>query len=69
MNYQILKFVLGLAEEKAVSEKYGENFKKALAEFAIATKNLMKFFKKKSPSPAGFAARPQPPFRGVSLKK
>ena len=44
MNYQILKFVLGLAEEKAVSEKYGENLKKALAEFAIATKNLMRFF-------------------------
>lgn len=46
MNYQILKFVLGLAEEKtkAVNEVYGENFKKALSEFAVATKNLMKFF-------------------------
>lgn len=46
MNYQILKFVLGLVQEELSNPKYeyGENFKKALAEFALATKNLMRFF-------------------------
>lgn len=46
MNYQILEFVLKLAEEKtkSVNQQYGENFRKALLEFATATKNLMKFF-------------------------
>ena len=45
MNYQVLKFVLRLAEEKIDSKRaFSEEFKNALAEFAIATKNLMEFF-------------------------
>lgn len=44
MNYQILKFVLGLAQEELSNPRYGENFKQALAEFALATKKLMRFF-------------------------
>lgn len=48
MNYQILKFVLGLVEERLEAldgtGSYSQNFKKALTEFAVATKNLIKFF-------------------------
>lgn len=45
MNFQILKFVISLAEEERTrSSHHSENFKQAMLEFLVAAKNLIKFF-------------------------
>lgn len=44
MNYKILKLVLELAQDQLMTGLGSQEFKRALEDFANATKKLMKFF-------------------------